>query len=107
MLARPLFFGKKLIVQVSHPRLLYALLIREHAVGFFVTAVMSLFSEFNAHCEVAEVLTMPRPRKLYRGLSQCRRTCGHGNSGSVSQCGRREGGLAKCEHFLESEKTGN
>ncbi len=34
MLARPLFFGKKLIVQVSHPRLLCALLIREHAVGF-------------------------------------------------------------------------
>ncbi len=55
MLARPLFFGKKLIVQVSHPRLLCALLIREHAVSFFVTAVMSLFSESNAHCEVAEV----------------------------------------------------
>ncbi len=48
MLARPLFFGKKLIVQVSLPRLLCALLIREHAVSFFVTAVMSLFSESNA-----------------------------------------------------------
>ncbi len=60
MLARPLFFGKKLIVQVSHPRLLCALLIREHAVGFFVTAIMSLFSESNAHCEVAEVLPMPK-----------------------------------------------
>ncbi len=59
MLARPLFFGKKLIVQMSHPRLLCALLIREHPV-FFVTAVMSLFSESNAHCEVAEVLTMPK-----------------------------------------------
>ncbi len=57
MLARPLFFGKKLIVQVSHPRLPYALLIREHAVGFFVTAVMSLFSECKAPCEVAEALT--------------------------------------------------
>ncbi len=31
----------------------------------------------------------------------------HGNSGSVSQCGRRGGGLATCEHFLESEKSGN
>ncbi len=60
MLARPLFFGKKLIEQVSHPRLLGALLIREHAVGFFVTAVISLFSESNAHGEVAEVLTMPK-----------------------------------------------
>ncbi len=60
MLARPLFFGKKLIVQVSHPRLLNALLIREHPAVFFVTAVMSLFSESNAHCEVAEVLTMPK-----------------------------------------------
>ncbi len=64
MLARPLFFGKKLTVQVSHPRLLCALLIREHAVGFFVTAVMSLFSESNAHCEVAEVLTMPKNTTL-------------------------------------------
>ncbi len=91
MLARPLWFGKKLIVQVSHPRLLCALLIREHVVGFFVTAVMSLFSESNAHCGVAEVLTMPRPGKLNRGLSQCGRTCGHGNSGSVSKCGRRGG----------------
>ncbi len=27
---------------------------------FFVTAVMSLFLESNAHCEVAEVLTMPK-----------------------------------------------
>ncbi len=45
---------------MSHPRLLCALLIREHAVGFFVTAVMSLFSESDAHCEVAEVLTMPK-----------------------------------------------
>ncbi len=60
MLARPLFFGKKLIVQVSHPRLVCALLIREHAVSFFATAVMSLFSEPNAHCEVAEALTMPK-----------------------------------------------
>ncbi len=60
MLARPLFFGKKLIVQVSHPRLLCALLIREHPAVFFVTAVMSLFSESNAHFEVAEVLTMPK-----------------------------------------------
>ncbi len=37
-----------------------ALLIREHAVSFFVTAVMSLFSESNAHCEVAEVLTITK-----------------------------------------------
>ncbi len=59
MLARPLLFGKKLILQVSHPRLLCALLIREHP-AVFVTAVMSLFSESNAHCEVAEVLTMPK-----------------------------------------------
>ncbi len=28
--------------------------------GFFVTAVMSLFSESNAHCEVTEVLTMTK-----------------------------------------------
>ncbi len=35
-LARPLLFGQKFIVQVSHPHLLCALLIREHAVGFFV-----------------------------------------------------------------------
>ncbi len=55
MLARLLFFGKKLIVQVSHPRLLCALLIREHPAVFFITAVMSLFSESNDHCEVAEV----------------------------------------------------
>ncbi len=34
---------------------------------------MSLLSECNAHCEVAEVLTMPRPGKLNRGLSQCER----------------------------------
>ncbi len=70
---------------------------------------MSLFSESNAHCEVSEVLTMPRPGKLNRGLSQCERVCGHGNSGSVSQCGRRRGGggIATCEHFLESEKNGN
>ncbi len=79
MLARPLFFGKKLIVQVSHPRLLCALLIREHpAVFFYVTAVMPLFSESNAHCEVTEVLTMPRPGKLNRELSKCKRTGGHG-----------------------------
>ncbi len=68
---------------------------------------MSLFSESNAHCEVAEVLTMPRPGKLNRRLSQCGRTCRHGNSGSVSQCGRRGGDLATGEHFLESEKSGN
>ncbi len=37
-----------------------SLLIREHPAVFFVTAVMSLFSESNAHCEVAEVLTMPK-----------------------------------------------
>ncbi len=59
-LARPLFFGKKLIVQVSHPRLLCTLLIRKHPAVFFVTAVMSLFSESNAHCEVAGVLTMQK-----------------------------------------------
>ncbi len=100
MLVRPLFFGKKLIVQVGHPRLLCALLIREHAVGFFVTAVMSLFSESNAHYEVTEVLTMPRPGKLNRGLSKCKRAGGHDNSGIASQCGRRSGGLATCEHFL-------
>ncbi len=28
--------------------------------GFFVTAVVSLFSESNAHSEVAEVSTMPK-----------------------------------------------
>ncbi len=55
---------------------------------------MSLLSECNAHCEVAEVLTMPRPGKLNRGPSQCERTNGHGNSGSVSQCRRRGGGLS-------------
>ncbi len=53
---------------------------------------MSLLSECNAHCEVAEVLTVPRAGQLYRELSKCERTCGHGNSGSVSQCWRREGG---------------
>ncbi len=37
--------------------------------GFFVTAVMSLFSESNANREVAEVLTMPRPGKLNRGMA--------------------------------------
>ncbi len=54
---------------------------------------MSLLSECNAHCEVAEGLTMPRPGKLNRGLSQC---------------GRRGGGrvLATCEQFLEFEKMG-
>ncbi len=66
---------------------------------------MLLFSESNAYCEVPEVLTMPRPGKLNRGLSQCGRTCGHGNSGSVSQCGRRgEGDLATGEHFLEGTR---
>ncbi len=59
--------------------------------GFFVTTVMSLLSEHSAHCEVAEVLTMPRPGKLNHGLSQCERTCGHGNSVSVSQCGHGGG----------------
>ncbi len=34
------FLAKK-VVQVSHPRLLCALLIREHAVGCFVTGVMT------------------------------------------------------------------
>ncbi len=69
---------------------------------------MSLCLESNAHCEVAEVLTMPRPGKLNRWLSQYERTCGHDNSGSVSQSGRRGGGsLAIDEHFLESEKSGN
>ncbi len=67
-----------------------------------------MLSKYNAHCEVAEVFTMPRPRKLNRGLRQCERTCGHGNSDSVSECGRRGGGdLATGEHFLESEKSGN
>ncbi len=55
-----LFFVKKLIVQVSHPRLLNAFLIRERPAVFFVTAVMSLFSGSNGHCEVAEVLAMPK-----------------------------------------------
>ncbi len=55
---------------------------------------MSLLSECNANCEVAEAFTMPRPGKLNRGLSQCERTGGHGNSGSVSQCGHKEGGLS-------------
>ncbi len=95
MLARQLFFGKKLIVQVSHPRLLCELLIGEHPAVFLSlqSRFKSLLSECNAHCEVVEVLTMPRPRKLNRGLSQCERTCGHGNSGSVSQCGRMGGGI--------------
>ncbi len=31
--------------------------------------------------------TRARPGKLNSGLSQCERTCGHGNSVSVSQCG--------------------
>ncbi len=67
---------------------------------------MSLFSESNAHCAVPEVLTIPRPGKLNRGPSQCERTCGHGNSGSVRQGGRWGGDLATGEHFLESEKSG-
>ncbi len=67
---------------------------------------MSLLSECNAHGEVAEVLTMPRPGKLNRGLGQCERTCGHGNSGSASQCEHSGGDLATGEHFLESEKMG-
>ncbi len=41
-----------------------ALLIREHPAVFFVTAVLSLFSESNAHGEVAEVLTMPKNTSL-------------------------------------------
>ncbi len=62
MLARPVFFGKKLIVEVSHPRLLCALLIREHVVVFLSleSCLISLLSECNAHCEVAEVLTMQK-----------------------------------------------
>ncbi len=70
---------------------------------------MSLLSECNAHCKVAEILTKPRQGKLNCGLSQCERICGHGNSGSVSQCGHREwgGDLATGEHFLKSEKSGN
>ncbi len=57
----------------------------------------------------------PRPGKPNRGLSQCKRTCRHGNSGSVSQCGLRGGGsLAtlfgliknwELKHFLEFKKT--
>ncbi len=35
------FFDKKFIVVVSRPHLLCALLIREHAVGFFVTGVLT------------------------------------------------------------------
>ncbi len=45
---------------MSHPRLLRALLISEHPAVFFVSAVMSLFSESIAHSEVAEVLIMPK-----------------------------------------------
>ncbi len=54
---------------------------------------MSLLSDCNARCEVVEVLTMPRSGKRNRVLSRFERTCGHGNSGSISQCGRRGGGI--------------
>ncbi len=57
--------------------------------------------------EVAEVLTKPRPGKLDRRLSQCGRTCGHGNSGSVSQCGRRGVGLSDMCALLGVRKGGN
>ncbi len=61
----------------------------------------------DAHCEVAEVLTMPRSGKLNRGLSQFERTCGHDHSGSISQCGLRGGDVAMGEHSWESENSGN
>ncbi len=62
---------------------------------------MSLLSECNALSEVAEVLNIPRPGKLYRSLSQCERTYGHGN------CSRDTGGggvLATGEQFWSLKK---
>ncbi len=38
--------------------------------------------------------TRPGVGKLNHGPSQFERTCGHGNSDSVSECGRRGGGLS-------------
>ncbi len=112
---------------MSHPRLLYALLISGHAVGFFcnyshaivfrikcplwsdlgfnyakktqsldwlIFYVQALVKQLFLDSKSARVSctphTWPRPGKLNGGLS----TVGHGSSGSVSQCGRKGGGLS-------------
>ncbi len=68
---------------------------------FYVQALVNQLFFDSISARVARTpCTRPRPGKLNRGLSQCERTCG-----SVSQCGG--GGLATCDHFLESEKSGN
>ncbi len=58
--------------------------------------------------EYARIARIParksiRSGKLNHGLSQCGRTCGHCNSGHISQCLRRGNG----EDFLVTEKGGN
>ncbi len=75
--------------------------------GFFVTEVMSLFSESNAHCEVTEVLTMPRPGELNRGLSRGSVQAGMATVVVSVNAGAGGGSLATCRHFLESEKSGS
>ncbi len=106
MLAGPLFFWQKVNCTSESPSPAVCTFNSRASRVFFVTAVMSLFLESNVHCEVAEVLTMPRPGKRNSELDQCERTCGHGNSGSVSQCRRRGGGVwRQVSPFLESENS--
>ncbi len=75
---------------------------------FYVRALVNQpFFESKSARVARTSCTQPKPGKLNRGLSQCEHTCGHGNSGSASRCGRRRGGgLATFDHFLESEKVG-
>ncbi len=45
---------------LSHSRLLCTLLICEYPVVFLVAAGISLFSEYNHHCEVAEIVALQK-----------------------------------------------
>ncbi len=55
MLAGLLFFWQKVNCTSESPSPAVCTFNSRASCGFFVIAVMSLFSESNAHCEVAEV----------------------------------------------------
>ncbi len=80
MLARPLFFWQK-VYCTSEPLSPAVCTFNSRACcGFFCH-----WSHDSFHCCQNVMPTV-------KWLNQCERTCGHGNSGSVSQCGRRRGG---------------
>ncbi len=64
MLASPLFLWQKISCTSESSSPAVCTFNSRASCDFFVTAVMSMFSESNAHCEVAEVLTMPKKQSL-------------------------------------------